>query len=65
MPPFILFNLQFVFALVAYGLFAAWIVAPRLAQWPREAALVRLLRSDFGRTDREAIACHSSASSTV
>src|SRR5882724_1341478 len=43
MPPFLLFNLQFVFALAAYALFAGKIVAPRLAALPRDQALAPLL----------------------
>lgn len=43
MSPFVLFNIQFVFVLVAYVLAAAWYVAPRLASVPRDAALVPLL----------------------
>jgi hypothetical protein len=41
--PLVLFNIQFVVSLVAYALIAIWYVAPRLAGWSREAALVPLL----------------------
>jgi hypothetical protein len=43
MSPFVLFNVQFVFCLVAYALIAIWYVAPRLAGMSREMALVPLL----------------------
>ena len=43
MPPILLFGIQFTLSLVIYALIAAWHVAPRLARWPRDAALVPLL----------------------
>ena len=43
MPPILLFGIQFSLSLVIYALIAAWHVAPRLARWPRDAALVPLL----------------------
>jgi hypothetical protein len=38
-----LFSLQFTFALVAYAIFAAWYVVPRLAVRPQAEALTPLL----------------------
>jgi len=43
MSPFVLFNIQFVFVLIAYVLAAMWYVAPRLSLMSRQAALVPLL----------------------
>lgn len=43
MTPIVLFGIQFTLALAAYALIAAWYVAPRLSQLPRETALVPLL----------------------
>jgi hypothetical protein len=41
--PIVLFGIQFTFSLVAYALAAWWYAAPRLAQLPRQVALVPLL----------------------
>ena len=43
MDPLALFSLQFTFALVAYAIFAAWYVVPRLAAKPQAEALTPLL----------------------
>jgi hypothetical protein len=43
MEPIELFGIQFTLSLVAYALMAVWYVAPRLANLPRELALVPLL----------------------
>jgi hypothetical protein len=43
MEPIVLFSIQFTLSLVAYGLIAAWYVAPRLSTLPRELALVPLV----------------------
>ena len=43
MTPIVLFSIQFTLALIAYALIAAWYLAPRLSELPREAALVPLL----------------------
>jgi hypothetical protein len=43
MEPIVLFSVQFTLRLVAYGLIAAWYVAPRLSRLPRELALVPLV----------------------
>lgn len=43
MSPFLLFNLQFTLSLVVFALISHWYIQPRLAQLPRERALVPLL----------------------
>ena len=43
MAPIVLFGIQFTFSLVAYALVAWWYAAPKLAQLPRQVALVPLL----------------------
>src|SRR2546430_16273737 len=43
MEPIALFGIQFTMSLVAYALIAFWYVVPRLANLPREVALVPLL----------------------
>lgn len=43
MEPIVLFGIQFTFFLVAYALAAWWYLAPRLAGFPRDLALVPLL----------------------
>jgi hypothetical protein len=43
MDAFQIFGLQFTLSLIAYGLIAAWYVAPALGRLPRHEALIPLL----------------------
>lgn len=43
MDSFQIFGLQFLLSLIVYGLIAKWYVAPRLAAWPLQDALILLL----------------------
>ncbi|MBI4560681.1 MAG: hypothetical protein HY724_01450 [Candidatus Rokubacteria bacterium] len=43
MDSFQIFGIQFLLSLIVYGLIAKWYVAPRLAAWPLQDALILLL----------------------